>query len=123
MKPLNVLVENGGNAQQVAVKLGAVPGVVGASAPADWRRGSTSLVEGFPAIDGAAPGIQAIIDRANASLKGTGGKLTGVAATDRDFLHALFGSTPYALALVMILTLLLLTRAFRSVYSRSRLSC
>ena len=73
------------------------------------------MVEGFPAIDGAAPGIQAIIDRANASLKGTGGRLTGVAATNRDFLHALFGSAPYALALVMILTLLLLTRAFRSV--------
>jgi RND superfamily putative drug exporter len=110
-----VLVDNGGNAQLVAAKLGAVPGVVGASAPPDWRRGATSLVEGFPAIDGAAPGIQAIIDRANASLKGTGGRLTGVAATDRDFLHALFGSAPYAIALVMILTLILLTRAFRSV--------
>jgi RND superfamily putative drug exporter len=115
MKPLNVLVENGGNAEQVAAKLRAVPGVVGAAAPADWRRGSISLVEGFPAIDGAAPGIQAIVDRANASLKGTDSSLTGVAATDRDFLHALFGSFPYALALVLFLTLILLTRAFRSL--------
>jgi RND superfamily putative drug exporter len=115
MKPLNVLVENGGNAQQVAAKLAAVPGVVGASAPPDWQRGATSLVEGFPAIDGAASGIQSIIDRANASLKGTGGRLTGVAATNQDFQHALFGSAPYAIALVMILTLVLLTRAFRSV--------
>jgi putative drug exporter of the RND superfamily len=115
MKPLNVLVEHGGNAEQVAAKLRAVPGVVGAAAPTDWHRGSASLVEGFPAIDGAAPGIQAIIDRANASLKGTDGSLTGVAATDRDFLHALFGSFPYALALVLLLTLILLTRAFRSV--------
>jgi RND superfamily putative drug exporter len=115
MKPLNVLVEHGGNAEQVAAKLRAVPGVVGATAPAEWRRGSTSLVEAFPAIDGAGPGIQAIIDRTNASLKGTDGSLTGIAAIDRDFLHALFGSFPYAIALVMILTLLLLTRAFRSV--------
>jgi RND superfamily putative drug exporter len=114
MKPLNVLV-GGGDAGQVAAKLAAVPGVVGASAPPDWRRGSTSLVEAFPAIDGAAPGIQAIIDRVNASLKGTDGRLTGVAATDQDFQHALFGSAPWALALVMILTLVLLTRAFRSV--------
>src|SRR6185436_9523154 len=30
MKPLNVLVENGGSAKQVAAKLSAVPGVVGA---------------------------------------------------------------------------------------------
>jgi putative drug exporter of the RND superfamily len=114
MKPLNVLVENGGNAQQVAAKLRAVPGVVGATAPPGWHRGSNSFVEGFAAIDGAAPGIQSIIDRANASLEATDGSLTGIAATDRDFLHALFGSFPYALAFVLLLTLILLTRAFRS---------
>ena len=115
MKPLNVLVEHGGDAQQVAAKLRAVPGVVGATAPPSWRRGSNSFVEGFAAIDGAAPGIQGIVDGANASLNGTNGSLTGVAAIDRDFLHALFGSFPYALAFVLILTLILLTRAFRSV--------
>jgi putative drug exporter of the RND superfamily len=115
MKPLNVLVEHGGNAQQIAAKLRAVPGVVGATAPPGWQRGSNALVEGFAAIDGAAPGIQGIVDRANASLEGTSGSLTGVAATDRDFLHALYGSFPYALAFVLILTLILLTRAFRSV--------
>jgi RND superfamily putative drug exporter len=41
--------------------------------------------------------------------------LTGISATDRDFLHALFGSFPLALGLVLLLTLILLTRAFRSV--------
>ncbi|MDQ2749705.1 MAG: MMPL family transporter, partial [Actinomycetota bacterium] len=106
---------NGGNAEQVAARLRTVPGVVGAAAPSAWQSGSTSLVEGFPAIDGAAPGIQGIVDRVNASLKGTGGRLTGIAATDRDFLHALFGGFPYAVALLMILTLILLTRAFRSI--------
>ncbi len=115
LKPLNVLVEDGGDAQQVAAKLSAVPGVVGASAPPDWQRGENSFVEAFAAIDGAAPGIQAIIDRANASLEGTGGTLTGIAAVDRDFLDALFGSFPYALGLVLLLTLILLTRAFRSI--------
>ena len=70
MKPLNVLVENGGDAKQVAAKLSAVPGVVGATAPPGWQKGPNSLVEGFATIDGSAPGIQATIDRANASLKG-----------------------------------------------------
>jgi RND superfamily putative drug exporter len=92
-----------------------VPGVVGATAPPGWQRGPNSLVEAFPAIDGAAPGIQAIVDRANASLEGTNGTLTGITAVDRDFLHALFGSFPYVLALVLLLTLILLTRAFRSL--------
>ena len=115
IKPLNVLVENGGNAQKVAAKLRAVPGIVGASAPQEWRNGQSSFVEAFATIDGAAPGIQATIDRANASLEGTGGTLTGTAAIDRDFLHALLGSFPFALGLVLLLTLILLTRAFRSI--------
>jgi RND superfamily putative drug exporter len=73
------------------------------------------VVEAFPAIDGSAPGVQAIIDRVNTTLKGTNGTLTGVAAVDRDFVHALFGSFPYVFALVVILTLILLARAFRSI--------
>jgi RND superfamily putative drug exporter len=115
IKPLDVLVEHGGNAQHVAAKLRAVPGVVGATAPPAWRYGQNSYVEAFATIDGAAPGIQATIDRVNVTLKGTGGTLTGIAAVNRDFLHALFGSFPYALGLVLLLTLILLTRAFRSI--------
>jgi RND superfamily putative drug exporter len=115
MKPLDVLVENGGNPENVAAKLRAVPGVVGAAAPPTWHRGSDSLVEAFPAIDGSAPGIQGIINRAKAALNGTTGTLTGVAAVDRDFVHALFGNFPYVLAFVLVLTLVLLTRAFRSI--------
>jgi putative drug exporter of the RND superfamily len=115
MKPLDVLVEQGGNAAQVAARLRGVEGVVGAAAPAAWQRGSDSLVEAFPAIDGSAPGIQSIINRVNARLDGSGGTLTGVAAVDRDFVHALFGNFPYVLAFVVVLTLVLLTRAFRSL--------
>ncbi|MFL6138764.1 MAG: MMPL family transporter [Frankiaceae bacterium] len=115
MKPLNVLVENGGDAKQIAAKMGTVDGVVGATAPVAWHRGSTSLVEAFPAIDSAAPGIRGIIDRANAALEGTDGTLTGVAAVNQDFLHALYGSFPYVLGMVLLLALVLLTRAFRSV--------
>ena len=115
MKPLNVLVEHGDSAQRVAAKLREVPGLLGATAPSAWHRGQSSLVEAFPAIDGAAPGIQGVVDRTNAALEGTDATVTGTAAIDRDFLHALFGSFPYALALVLLLTLILLTRAFRSL--------
>ena len=115
MKPLDVLVEHGGNAQAVAAKLRGVPGVIGAVAPTAWHHGPDSLVEAFPAIDGSAPGIQGIIDRVNAQLPGTGGTLTGTAAVDRDFVHAIYGNFPYVLAFVVILTLILLTRAFRSI--------
>jgi RND superfamily putative drug exporter len=115
MKPLDVLVEHNGNAQQIAAKLQSLPGIVGATAPPTWHHGPNSLVEAFPAIDGSAPGIQAIIDRTNTALAGTNGTLTGIAAVDRDFVHALFDSFPYVFGLVLILTLILLARAFRSV--------
>jgi len=92
-----------------------VPNVIGAVAPKTWHRGSDSIVEAFPAVDGAAPGIQGIIDNVNRTLKGTDGTLGGVAAVDRDFVHAVYGNFPYVLAFVIILTLILLARAFRSI--------
>ena len=115
MKPLEVLVENNGNPRAVAARVRTVRGIAGATVPAGWHRGSDSLVEAFPAIDGSAPGIQGIIDRVNTRLQGTNATLTGQAAIDRDFVHALFGTFPYVLSLVVLLTLILLTRAFRSL--------
>ncbi len=114
MKPLNVLVR-GGDAQRVAARLREVPGVASAVAPRDWHRGSASIVQAFPAIDGAAPGIQRIIDDTNRSLQGTSASLGGPAAVDRDFVHAVYGNFPYVLAFVLVLTLVLLARAFRSL--------
>jgi RND superfamily putative drug exporter len=115
MKPFVVLVEHGGDAQAVAAKVSKVSGVVGAAAPASWRSGDDSLVEAFPAVDGAAPGIQGVIDRTNNALDGTSATLGGGPAVDRDFVHAIYGNFPYVLAFVLILTLILLARAFRSI--------
>ena len=117
MKPFVTLVEHGGNAQDVAAKERTVDGIVGATVPPGpgWHRGQDTLVEAFPAIDGAAPGIQGVINRVDDALAGTSATLGGVPAQDRDFVHAVFGNFPYVLAFVLVLTLVLLTRAFRSI--------
>jgi len=117
MKPFVVLVEHGGNPQAIAAKVAKVDGVVGAAAPdnSQWRSGPDSLVEAFPNVDGAAPGIQSIINGVNDALVGTNGTLGGQAAVDRDFVHAVYGNFPYVLAFVVILTVILLARAFRSI--------
>ncbi len=115
MKPFDILVERDGDPNAIAAKVRAVPGVAAAVAPRDWRRGPDSIVQAFPAIDGSAPGIQGTIDRVNETLKDTNARLGGVAAIDRDFIHAIYGNFPYVLAFVLALTLILLTRAFRSI--------
>src|SRR5207248_4978557 len=69
----------------------------------------------FPAVDGADPGIQAIIDRSKTALKGTNATVSGTAAVDRDLVHAIYGNFPYLLAFVLALTYILLARAFRSL--------
>jgi RND superfamily putative drug exporter len=117
MKPFVTLVEHGGDARTVAAKERNVSGIVGATVPpgSGWHHGQDTLVEAFPAIDGAAPGIQGIIDRVNNELQGTEATLGGVPAVDRDFVHAVYGNFVYVLAFVLVLTLVLLTRAFRSI--------
>src|SRR6266545_1776517 len=98
MKPFDILVERGGDPQAIAAKVRTVPGVSGAVAPEGWRSGDAS-----------------IIDDVNDSLKGTHATLGGTAAVDRDFVHAVYGNFPYLLAFVVLLTYILLARAFRSL--------
>jgi RND superfamily putative drug exporter len=115
LKPFVVLVEHGAQPEPIAAALRAVPGIDGAAAPTDWRRGPDSLVEAFPAVDGAAPGIQAIVTRVHRALDGTDATLGGLAPVDRDFVHAVYGNFPYVLGFVVLLTFVLLARAFRSL--------
>jgi RND superfamily putative drug exporter len=125
--PYVVLAENGASPTalgQVAAAVGQAEGVSSASAPPAWRLEKTGLVEAFGADDGNSrtakktisnlqddvlPGVQSQI--------GAGVKLTlgGVAPEGRDFVHAVYGKFPYVLLFVLILTFVLLMRAFRSV--------
>ncbi|MGH3001646.1 MAG: MMPL family transporter [Gaiellaceae bacterium] len=115
MKPFVVLVEHGADPKPIAARLRTIPGIAAATAPADWRTGGDSLIEAFPAVDGAAPQIQGIIDRVHRVLRGSNASLGGVAAEDRDFVHAVYSNFPYVLAFVILLTFVLLARAFRSL--------
>jgi RND superfamily putative drug exporter len=115
MKPFVVLVENNGDPKAIAARVARVPGVVGAVAPPDWRKGADSLVEAVPNADGAAKSTRGTIKRVRSELKGTDGSLGGVAGEDRDFVAAVYSNFPYVLAFVVLLTFLLLARAFRSI--------
>src|SRR5436190_5203390 len=115
MKPFVILVPDGGRPQPIVARLRATPGIAGAAAPADWRAGSDSLVEAFPSSDGASKEVRSTIKRVRAELRGTGATLGGLAAEDRDFVAAVYSNFPYVLGLVVLLTFILLARAFRSL--------
>jgi RND superfamily putative drug exporter len=112
--PFVVLVDHG-DPNAVAAKLRAAPGIAGATAPKTWHRGSLSLVEAFPSVDGATNAAKTIIGDVKAELSGTSASLGGVAPENRDFVHAVYSNFPYVLAFVVLLTFLLLARAFRSL--------
>src|SRR5262249_46855449 len=115
MKPFDVLVEHGANPAPIAAKLSATPGIDGAVAPNQWHKGGDSIVEAFPSSDGASKPVRHTISLVKAELAGTDATLGGVAAEDRDFVHAVYSNFPYVLGFVLLLTFILLARAFRSL--------
>ena len=77
------------------------------AAPLAWRRGSDAIVEAFATDDGAAKSVRTTISTLQGRLQDVDGAratLGGVAAEDRDFVHAVYGKFPYVLAFVILLT-------------------
>ena len=124
-KPFDILVEGPVTRpalEKIAAGVAKDPGVAGAVAPTDWQRGDAAVVEAIPAEDGAAPATKTTISRLQhdvlpkladeTELKVT---LGGGAAADRDFVRAVYGNFPYVLLFVVLLTYILLARAFRSL--------
>jgi RND superfamily putative drug exporter len=112
-KPFVVLAPEG-QAADVAARLRNVEGVAGAAAPDSWHKDGYALVEAIPAVDGSSKAIRGTITRVKDALP-QGASLGGVAPEDRDFVHAVYGNFIYVLLFVILLTYVLLTRAFRSL--------
>ena len=96
--------------------------MLGAAAPKAWRKDGTAIVEAIPSDDGSSSTTKHTISSLkNDVLPAVGAdtglslSLGGVAAEDQDFVHAVYGNFPYVLLFVVLLTYLLLARAFRSL--------
>jgi len=120
MKPYIVLVEHAGAGatREVVGALEQSPGIAAAVAPPQWRQGGDALVEAFPTSDSAASSSSRTISRIQHDVLpslSASATLGGISPEDRDFVHAVYGKFPYALAFVILLTFVLLMRAFRSI--------
>lgn len=113
LSPFDTLVRSG-DAEKAVAALEGTDGVRSAVAPADWRRGGTSLISIVPAVDGNSPAGRETLDRIRAALP-DGAVTGGESAQSADFLDAVYGSFPLVVALIAGLTFLLLARAFRSL--------
>jgi RND superfamily putative drug exporter len=125
--PYVVLVEHDATPAALARTADAVAaahGIDGASAPPSWRKGSTGLVEAFGTDDGSSRAAKSTISNLRSHVLPTVEHelgpptqiaLGGVAPESRDFIRAVYGNFPYVLLFVLILTFVLLMRAFRSI--------
>ncbi len=134
--PYIVLVENGASPAsltRVVDRLDHTAGIWGAAAPPAWRKGTSGLVEAFPTDDGNSrpsrhtisllkdevlPQLASQLMNRTTKLGTTpvvAVTLGGFAPEARDFVHAVYGKFPYVLLFVLVLTFILLARAFRSL--------
>ena len=99
-------------------------GIAGAAAPDGWSRDGLSLIEVFPATDAASAASWSTIGRLEGSVlpalqQHLGGRaelrVAGDEPQSRDFEHTVYSNFPYVLLFVVVLTYVLLARAFRSL--------
>jgi RND superfamily putative drug exporter len=125
--PHIVVVEKGATPaalEKVAAALANAPGIYGAAAPPSWRKDGVGLVEAIGTDDGNSRAAAKTVTRLRHDVlpqiqRELGGSirvtLGGVPAESRDFISAVYGNFPYVLLFVLIMTFILLMRAFRSV--------
>src|SRR6266487_4212136 len=118
LDPIEVLVPAAANPAQLAHRLAAVPGVRGAVAPRGpaWRRGRTALVSAQPDAEASTSSGAATITAVRhlaAAVPGTGVGGPGALLLDEN--HAFYSQFPLLIAILAVITIGLLARAFGSL--------
>lgn len=125
-KPFEIVVEGPaarGDLSAVVERIARTEGIVGAAASPTSAKGDLALIEAFATVDGSSRPIRPIIKRlrnetlpaAQQTIPGTELTLGGFPTEERGFIATTYGTFPWVLAFVVILTFVLLMRAFRSI--------
>ncbi len=108
------VVRNPSRAGEVAGKLAAVSGVRGAAV--GWTGNGAAVVVAVPKGQANSSGGRALYSRLKAAAHTVPGTTVGgQVAQGADFVSAVYGNFPMMIALIAVLTLILLARAFRSI--------
>ena len=125
-KPYQIAVEGGATPAQldeVAAKLADTEGIAGAAAPPQSRADGFALVEAYSTSDGSSRETRKttarlkddVLPAVAADLGGPTLTLAGLPTAEREFIDAVYGNFPYVLLFVILLTYVLLMRAFKSI--------
>jgi RND superfamily putative drug exporter len=119
LAPIEVLIPAGTRPARVTAAAAGVSGVWTAVAPANssWRRDGTAMAVVLPVADGASPAGQATATAVRSALDtaAPGALVGGYTPGLVDQVRALYGDFPYVLAGLVLVTFILLARAFRSL--------
>jgi putative drug exporter of the RND superfamily len=104
-------------AAPAARTLAAIPGVQGVLRPpgSGWSQARRTLVAVLPREDSATTAGAATLNEIRVAVRRLDARAGGPAALTADLTDAIYGSFPLMLALIAIITVALLTRAFRSL--------
>ena len=126
-KPFQIVVEGPATTpeqlEQVASRLDETEGIAGAAATPDARAEGLALVEAYSTTDGssretqaAIPGLRDdVVPAIETELGGPQATLAGLPTSEWEFIDAVYGNFWYVLLFVVVLTYVLLMRAFKSV--------
>ena len=125
-KPFFVVVEGPaarGDLTPLVTSIAETDGITGAAVPASAIKGDLALIEAIPTVDGSANAIRPIIKRLHdetlpaleSTVPGSTLTLGGFPTEERGFISTTYGTFPWVLSFVVILTFILLMRAFRSL--------
>ena len=117
--PIQILAQGGtAGAERAEKTLEEDPGIYTVLAPtgSSFRRGEDAMLTAIPTAEGSTAAGQATVERLQGKLEGGGtAEVAGSTAADLAFSNAVYGNFPLILALVALITLVVLARAFRSV--------
>jgi RND superfamily putative drug exporter len=118
LTPVEVLVRSS-DARSAQLALAAVPGMAAAlrSSGQDSNRGATTVLVGIPRTETVNASSLEPVRAARSALAHSPGVIgiSGQGAIELDYQHAVFGNFPLMFAIIALLTIALLTRAFRSL--------
>jgi putative drug exporter of the RND superfamily len=118
LTPIEVLVSTD-QAKNAAAQLAKISGVERAVVPSGTasNRNGQSVIVLIPDRETVNSKTVGVVKRVKAAAKNIPGVvgITGIGASQIDFMHAVYGNFPLMLAVISVLTFLLLVRAFRSL--------